>query len=74
VCKTFATKVAKTSASGGGFNRPAVAISSAPAAMVNAGSLDDRSWVAPKSEIYCDSAQPWVRLGGELMRFAKTPI
>jgi hypothetical protein len=43
-------------------------------AMVNAASLDDRSWVAPKSEIYCDSAQPWVHLGGEMKRFAKTPI
>jgi hypothetical protein len=42
-------------------------------AMVNAGTLDDRSWVIPKSEIYCDSAQPWVRLGGDLKRFAKTP-
>lgn len=42
-------------------------------AMVNAGTLNDRSWVTPRSEIYCDSAQPWVRLGGELKRFAKTP-
>jgi hypothetical protein len=42
-------------------------------AMVNAGSLDDRSWVRPQSEIYCDSAQPWVHLGGGLKRFAKTP-
>lgn len=43
-------------------------------AMVNVGSLDDRSWVKPQSEIYCDSAQPWVSLGGELKRFAKTPV
>ena len=42
-------------------------------AMVNAGTLDDRSWVKPQSEIYCDSAQPWVQLGGELKRFAKLP-
>ena len=41
--------------------------------MVNAGTLDDRSWVRPQSEVYCDSAQPWVRLGGELQRFAKMP-
>ncbi|HVS77119.1 MAG TPA: GFA family protein [Steroidobacteraceae bacterium] len=41
--------------------------------MLNAGTLDDRSWVKPQSEIYCDSAQPWVRLGGELKRFAKLP-
>ena len=43
-------------------------------AMVNAGSLDDRSWVKPQSEVYCDSAQPWVRLGGQLKRFAKIPV
>jgi len=42
-------------------------------AMVNAGSLDDPTWVKPRSEIYCDSAQPWVHLGGELKRFGKTP-
>lgn len=42
-------------------------------AMLNAGTLDDRSWVKPQSEIYCDSAQPWVQLGGGLKRFAKIP-
>jgi len=42
-------------------------------AMVNAGSLDDRSWVKPQSELYCDSAQPWVQLGAKLKRFAKVP-
>src|SRR5262249_32223206 len=26
--------------------------------MVNVGTLDDRSWVKPHSEVYCDSAQP----------------
>lgn len=41
--------------------------------MINAGTLDDPSWVKPGSEIYCDSAQPWVRLGGDLKRFAKVP-
>lgn len=42
--------------------------------MVNVGTLDDRSWVKPASEIYCDSAQPWVSLGGELRRFGKLPL
>jgi hypothetical protein len=42
-------------------------------AMVYAGTLDDPSWVKPVSEIYCDSAQPWVHLGGEMKRFAKMP-
>ena len=42
-------------------------------AMVNAGTLNDRSWVKPLSQIYCDNAQPWVRLGGEMKCFAKAP-
>jgi len=42
-------------------------------AMVNVGTLDDRSWVKPQSEIYCDSAQSWVELGGGMKRFAKMP-
>jgi hypothetical protein len=42
-------------------------------AMMYAGTLDDRSWVKPRSQIYCDSAQPWVQLGGEMKRFAKMP-
>ena len=41
--------------------------------MLNAGTLDDRSWLAPQSEVYCDSAQPWVHLGGGLKRFGKMP-
>ena len=43
-------------------------------AMINAGSLDDPKWVKPLSEIYCDSAQPWVQLGGEMQRFPKLPM
>lgn len=42
-------------------------------AMLNVGTLDDPSWVKPASQIYCDSAQPWVRLGGDLKAFAKMP-
>lgn len=41
--------------------------------MVAVGTLDDPSWVKPTMEIYCDSAQPWVQLGGETKRFAKMP-
>ena len=43
-------------------------------AMINAGTLDDPSWVKPVSEIYCDSAQPWVQLSGEMARFANRPV
>jgi len=42
-------------------------------AMVNAGTCDDRSWVKPESQIYCDSAQSWVQLGGGLKSFPKMP-
>ena len=41
--------------------------------MVLTGSLDDASWVKPGMEIYCDSAQPWVELGGGMQRFPKMP-
>jgi len=42
-------------------------------AMINVGTLDDKSWVKPAAQIYCDSAQPWVQLGGEMQSFASTP-
>ena len=42
--------------------------------MILAGTLDDTSWVKPASQIYCDSAQPWVQLGGEITRFPKMPF
>jgi hypothetical protein len=41
--------------------------------MVQVGTLDDPSWVKPAMQIYCDSAQPWVQLGGEMQHFAKMP-
>src|SRR5215472_5900057 len=42
-------------------------------AFILAGTLDDASWVKPTIEIYLDSAQPWVSLGGERQRFPKMP-
>ena len=41
--------------------------------MINAGTLDDPSWVRPAVQIYCDSAQPWVNLGGSLQSFPRMP-
>jgi hypothetical protein len=41
--------------------------------MLGAGTLDDPSWVKPAMEIFCDSAQPWVQLHGEMRRFPKMP-
>ena len=42
--------------------------------MIPAGTLDDGGWVMPTTEIFCDSAQPWVSLGGERQRFPKMPL
>ena len=41
--------------------------------MIPVGTLDDTSWIKPTMQIYCDSAQPWVDLGGDMQRFAKMP-
>ncbi|HEV2333983.1 MAG TPA: GFA family protein [Stellaceae bacterium] len=41
--------------------------------IVRAGTLDDTSWLKPTMEIYCDSKQPWVELGGGLQSFPKMP-
>lgn len=43
--------------------------------MIQAGTLDDTSWVKPTSEIYCASAQPWARFAGDggMKRFEKAP-
>ena len=42
--------------------------------MIPAGTLDDPSWVKPTMQIYCDSAQPWVKLEGDMRRFAGMPM
>jgi hypothetical protein len=41
--------------------------------MIQVGTLDDASWVKPAMQIFCDSAQPWVELGGDMVRFPKMP-
>ncbi len=42
-------------------------------AVLRGGTLDDTSWLKPSMEIFCDSAQPWVQLGGGMQRFPKMP-
>ena len=42
--------------------------------MIPAGTLDDASWVKPTMQIYCDRAQPWVKLEGDMQRFAGMPM
>ena len=39
--------------------------------ILKAGTLDDPSWVRPTMQLYCDSAQPWVKLGAEMKRFPR---
>jgi hypothetical protein len=43
--------------------------------MIAAGTLDDPSWVKPTSQIYCASAQPWLRFDAAtaMKRFDKVP-
>ena len=43
------------------------------ASILRAGTLDDTSWLQPAMEIYCDSKQNWVQLGGGLRSFPKMP-
>ena len=41
--------------------------------IVRVGTLDDTSWVKPGMQLYCEAAQPWVSLGGEMQSFPKMP-
>jgi hypothetical protein len=41
--------------------------------IIKAGTLDDTSWLKPTMEVFCDSAEPWVQLGGNMQRFARMP-
>jgi hypothetical protein len=40
---------------------------------IKAGSLDDTSWLDPKLNLYCDSAQAWVPISAESQKFARMP-
>ena len=42
--------------------------------MLTTGTLDDSSQFKPSMQIYCDSAQPWVDLQGDIKRFPKMPM
>jgi hypothetical protein len=43
--------------------------------MIEAGTLDDTSWLKPTAEVYCASAQPWVHFdpAAEMKSFDKVP-
>lgn len=40
---------------------------------IKAGTLDDTSWLQPQLNLWCDSAQPWVRMSEELPRIPRNP-
>ena len=42
-------------------------------ALIASRTLDGTNWLKPRSQIYCDSVQPWRKLGGEMQSFAKMP-
>lgn len=40
---------------------------------LKAGTLDDTSWLTPGFEMFCDTAQPWVKLEGGWDRVPRNP-
>jgi hypothetical protein len=40
-------------------------------AVIKAGTLNDRSWLSPTMEIWCDSAQPWLAGARQARRLAR---
>jgi hypothetical protein len=35
--------------------------------------MDDTSQFKPSMQIFCETAQPWVNLGGDMQSFARMP-
>lgn len=40
---------------------------------IKAGTLEDTSWLSPSMEIWCDSAQPWLIIGGSRELVKRNP-
>jgi hypothetical protein len=40
---------------------------------IKAGTLEDRSRLAPTMHIWCDTAQPWVRMSGDMVQIPRNP-
>jgi hypothetical protein len=40
---------------------------------IKAGTLDDTSWLNPTAELWCDTAQPWVKPDPSRHLFARNP-
>jgi hypothetical protein len=49
-------------------------VDSAPGlAFIKAGTLTDRSWLEPTVHIWCDTAQPWVKIEGSMAQIPRNP-
>jgi len=42
-------------------------------AFLKAGTLDDRSWLSPTAELWCETAQPWTQQETSMQKFARMP-
>lgn len=40
---------------------------------LKAGTLDDTSWLKPDTQFWCDSAQGWLKLDGDIAQLARNP-
>ena len=40
---------------------------------IKAGTLEDRSWLAPTMHIWCDTAQPWVDMDEGMLQIPRNP-
>src|SRR4029077_10736103 len=41
--------------------------------LIKAGTLDDTSWLDPKMQVYCDSAEHWASISESSQKFGKMP-
>ena len=40
---------------------------------LKAGTLDDTSWLKPEAQLWCDSAQSWIKLDDDIAQIAQNP-
>ncbi len=40
---------------------------------LKAGTLDDTSWLKPEAQLWCDSAQSWLKLDADIAQMAQNP-
>jgi len=42
-------------------------------AFIRAGTLDDKTWLRPTAEVWCETAQPWTQQHLDMQRFQRMP-